>query len=149
MVERCQRYLDAYRSTITYQILHQDVCDTPIENASMIVMNFTLQFIAKQKRDALIAKLYKDMLPEGILVISEKISHPTESGNQLLENLHHEFKRRNGYSELEISQKRSALESIMQTESLDTHRKRLFDAGFKDVILWFNCFNFCSMVAVK
>ena len=84
----------------------------------------------------------------GVLVLSEKLSHPTETGNELLIDLHHEFKRRNGYSELEISQKRTALENVMRIDSFDCHQQRLTTAGFKDVVLWFKCFNFASMVAI-
>ena len=63
--------------------------------------------------------------------------------------LHHDFKRANGYSELEISQKRSMLENVMLTDSVETHKARLHKAGFEHSELWFQCFNFGSLVALK
>ncbi|MBU2115758.1 MAG: carboxy-S-adenosyl-L-methionine synthase CmoA, partial [Gammaproteobacteria bacterium] len=69
--------------------------------------------------------------------------------NELLVELHHDFKRANGYSELEISQKRSGLENVMKPDTLSEHQQRLQQAGFSSQTLWFQCFNFCSMVAIK
>ena len=69
--------------------------------------------------------------------------------NELLIDLHHTFKRANGYSELEVSQKRTALENVMLTDSIETHKIRLKNAGFSQVELWFQCFNFGSMIAIK
>jgi tRNA (cmo5U34)-methyltransferase len=64
-------------------------------------------------------------------------------------DLHHDFKRANGYSELEIAQKRTALENVMRTDTLETHTKRLSQAGFKHISPWFQCFNFFSLIAIK
>ena len=82
-------------------------------------------------------------------MISEKIKHPTIAGNELLIDLHHQFKRNNGYSELEVSQKRASLEKVMLTDTFSEHEARLKDVGFADVVMWFKCFNFTSLVAIK
>lgn len=149
MVERCKLHLNAFKSDIPVDVLCEDINGISVTNASVIVMNFTLQFIPPEKRQALLDKLYAALVPGGILILSEKLSHPTEAGNEMLIDLHHEFKRRNGYSELEISQKRTALENVMLIDSFDTHQSRLSKTGFSDVVMWFKCFNFASMVAVK
>nr|WP_232848710.1 carboxy-S-adenosyl-L-methionine synthase CmoA [Bowmanella yangjiangensis] len=149
MVERCQRHIQAFKSEVPIEVLCDDLQNVAIHNASMVVMNFTLQFIEPDQRQAIIQGIYDGLNPGGILVLSEKIRHPSEQGNELLIELHHEFKRRNGYSELEISQKRTALENVMKTDSFEAHAKRLQQAGFSDVILWFKCFNFSSIVAIK
>lgn len=149
MIERCQRHLQAFKSPVPIEVVCEDLQQVPIDNASMVVMNFTLQFIQPDQRAAILEKIFQGLKPGGVLVLSEKIRHPSEQGNTLLVDLHHEFKRRNGYSELEISQKRSALEKIMLTDSFTEHEQRLKKAGFSDVVMWFKCFNFASMVAVK
>ncbi|MDF2178121.1 carboxy-S-adenosyl-L-methionine synthase CmoA [Aliiglaciecola sp. CAU 1673] len=149
MVERCRRHLQAFKSEVPIEVICDDLQNQPIENASMVVMNFTLQFIEPDRRADILKKIYSGLNPGGVLVLSEKLRHPTEAGNELLIELHHEFKRRNGYSELEISQKRTALENVMRTDSFDTHEARLKEAGFSDTLLWFKCFNFASMVAFK
>lgn len=127
----------------------EDICDTPIHNASLVVMNFTLQFIPLEKRQALLHKIATGLLPGGVLVLSEKVAFEDEQHQQLMIDLHHNFKRANGYSELEISQKRSALEDVLIPETLATHRQRLKDAGFSSVDVWFQCFNFASLIAIK
>ncbi|WP_088331034.1 carboxy-S-adenosyl-L-methionine synthase CmoA [Lacimicrobium sp. SS2-24] len=149
MIERCQRHLQAFKSPLPIEVICKDLQDVAITDASMVVMNFTLQFIPPEQRSDLIKRIYQGMKPGGVLVLSEKIRHPGDKGNSLLVELHHEFKRRNGYSELEISQKRSALENVMLTDSFSEHEQRLHQAGFSDVVLWFKCFNFASMVAIK
>jgi tRNA (cmo5U34)-methyltransferase len=149
MVERCKLHLQAFKSTTAVEVLCDDLQNVQINHASSVVMNFTLQFIAPEQRQNIIQTIYDGLNPGGILVLSEKLSHPSTAGNDLLVDLHHEFKRRNGYSELEISQKRSALEDVMLTDTFETHQKRLAHAGFTDVVLWFKCFNFASIVAIK
>ena len=123
--------------------------DVSIENASVVVMNFTLQFIPLEDRLALIARIYAGLKPGGILILSEKIAFEAEGRQPFHDGLHHDFKRANGYSDLEISQKRTALERVLIPETLPCHQKRLQGAGFDFSELWFQCFNFASLVAVK
>ena len=115
----------------------------------MVVLNFTLQFLEPDDRQLLLDKIYKGLKPGGTLVLSEKFSFEDAEVGELLFNMHHDFKRANGYSELEISQKRSMLENVMLTDSVETHKARLRQAGFEHSELWFQCFNFGSLVALK
>lgn len=149
MIERCELHLNAFKADTPVEVLCDDLQNVRISNASVVVINFTLQFIAPDLRKNIIQSIYDGLLPGGVLILSEKLSHPNDEGNALLVDLHHEFKRRNGYSELEISQKRTALEKVMLTDTFDIHRERLLKAGFKDAVLWFKCFNFASVVAIK
>lgn len=84
-----------------------------------------------------------------MLVLSEKFSFTDKDVGELLFNMHLDFKRANGYSELEISQKRSMLENVMLTDSVEAHKARLASAGFEHSEVWFQCFNFGSLLAVK
>jgi tRNA (cmo5U34)-methyltransferase len=149
MVTRCRRMVQAFALSNPVTILQQYAQDTDITNASMVIMNFTLQFIPPSDRKALLQSIYNGLNKGGILVISEKIKHPTITGNELLIDLHHQFKRNNGYSELEVSQKRASLEKVMLTDTFSEHETRLKDVGFADVVMWFKCFNFTSLVAIK
>ncbi len=149
MVERCRLHLQAFKSDVPCEVICDDLQNIDINNASMAVMNFTLQFLEPQDRQQIINRIWSGLNPGGVLVLSEKLSHPTEQGNELLIDLHHEFKRRNGYSELEISQKRTAIENVMRIDNFATHEQRLKSAGFQDVVLWFKCYNFASLVAIK
>jgi tRNA (cmo5U34)-methyltransferase len=134
---------------IPVTLICADLQEVTVENASVVVLNFTLQFIPLALRLALIQRIYAGLRPGGILVLSEKIAFGEPGRQHLLEELHHDFKRANGYSDLEISQKRSALEKVMIPETLACHQKRLQAAGFASSELWFQCFNFASLVAFK
>ena len=89
------------------------------------------------------------MRPGGVLILSEKIRFADPHLQELNTDLHHAFKRANGYSEMEVAQKRSALENVLIPETLSQHQSRLKKCGFTSVDVWFQCFNFASMVAVK
>ena len=54
----------------------EDLAQSEIENASIVVLNFTLQFVPQASRDALIEKIYAGLNPGGVLIISEKIVFP-------------------------------------------------------------------------
>ena len=149
MVERCKLHVNAYRSDTPVEVQEADISNIEIENASMVILNFTLQFLSPDDRHALLEKIYAGLKPGGILVLSEKYTFEDEAVNELLIDLHHTFKRANGYSELEVSQKRSAIENVLIPDSIPQHKKRLTDIGFSSVEAWFQCFNFGSMVAIK
>jgi tRNA (cmo5U34)-methyltransferase len=149
MVERCRRHIDAFRAETPVNVIEADIRDIDIENASMVVLNFTLQFLEPADRLRLLEKIYRGLRPGGALVLSEKFSFEDAEVGELLFNMHHDFKRANGYSELEISQKRSMLENVMLTDSVEVHKARLHQAGFEHAEVWFQCFNFGSLIALK
>lgn len=126
-----------------------DVREIDLSNASVVVMNFTLQFLPVDDRVVLLRRIFRSLRPGGVLVLSEKIAGDDAAADAFLTELHHAFKRANGYSELEISRKRSALEHVLVTEKLACHRQRLGEAGFSRVDIWFQCMNFASMVAFR
>lgn len=149
MVDRCRRHINAFRADTPVEVIEADILDIPIENTSMVVLNFTLQFLEPADRLRLLAQVYCGLREHGVLVLSEKLSFEDADVGALLFNMHHDFKRANGYSELEISQKRSMLERVMLTDSVEAHKSRLKQAGFEHVEMWFQCFNFGSLIALK
>ena len=150
MIERARELLalDSLPA-IPVTMLCSDLQDVAIENASVVVLNFTLQFIPPAQRLALIERIHAGLKPNGILILSEKIAFSEPDRQHFHVEMHHDFKRANGYSDLEISQKRSALENVMIPETIACHQKRLQAAGFSFSELWFQCFNFVSLVAIK
>jgi len=131
------------------EFLCDDILNIEISNSSMVVLNFTLQFIPLNLRSQLLGIIFEGLNDGGILILSEKISFDDKDLENRQIDRYYNFKRLNGYSELEISQKRDALENVLIPESLETHFKRLRDAGFNQVDLWYQCFNFTSVIAVK
>lgn len=149
MVERCRRHIEAFRATTSVTVVEADIRDVPITNASLVVLNFTLQFLEPADRQRVLDHVFAGLNPGGVVVLSEKLSFTDAGIGELLFNMHHDFKRANGYSELEISQKRSMLENVMLTDTVETHKARLRQAGFGHAEVWFQCFNFGSLIAVK
>lgn len=148
MLERCENYMQQ-GSGLAYELRCEDVQITDLQNASVVVLNFTLQFIAPAQRDALIARIYLALNPGGVLIVSEKVVFDEADKQELFVELHHRFKQANGYSEMEISRKRLAIENVLIPETVESHRQRFKAAGFTQVELWCQCFNFVSLFAVK
>lgn len=146
MVKRCRAAVAGHDNI---EVRLADVLETPIENASMVVMNYTLQFLDPRARDGMIRAICRGLLPGGLFVLSEKVTDEDESMEQLLVDLHHEHKRRNDYSGLEISRKRAALENVLIPETVAAHKTRLAGAGFAHSAVWLRYFNFVSIVAIK
>ena len=149
MIERAKTYVAAFHSEIPVELRCEDMLNTPIENASVVVMNFTLQFIDPEKRQQMIHQIYQGLNPGGILILSEKIHFEDSKIQNTIEALHLQFKRANGYSELEISQKRASLENVLISDTEQTHLDRLKQAGFQHRNIWFQAYNFASFLAIK
>ncbi len=152
MVDRCAEIMAADRSAgfeIPVDVRLGDALEAPIENASMVVLNYTLQFIAPDRRDELLQRIAAGMVGGGLLVLSEKVIDEDPHMEDLLFELHHEHKRRNDYSALEVSRKRAALENVLIPETVAQHRERLLGAGFAHVAVWLRYFNFVSIIAIK
>jgi tRNA (cmo5U34)-methyltransferase len=145
MIKRCKKtHVDL---DIDWQC--QDIESITVENASMVVLNLTLQFVEPQQRSQLLTHIYQGLNPGGILVLTEKVKFEDVDTQQTMTDLYQAFKKVQGYSDLEISQKRSALENVLIPDSVDTHRQRLQASGFTKIYTCFQCFNFISLLAVK
>jgi tRNA (cmo5U34)-methyltransferase len=149
MLERCRSIIDTDTHHTPVRLLCSNLQDVAIEGASVVVLNFTLQFIPREDRDAVLARIYRGLLPGGIMVLSEKVTFEDPHLDELNIDLHHQFKRANGYSDLEIARKRNAIENVLLPETLARHRQRIADAGFGSCDVWFQCFNFASLIALK
>jgi len=149
MVRRCREAIAADGAATPVDVLQADVCAVPIENASLVVMNYTLQFLPRDERPGLLERIHAGLADGGVFVLSEKVVHDDPRIEALLVDLHHEHKRRHDYSALEISRKRAALENVLVPDSVQTHLERLRNAGFRHAGVWLRWFNFVSLVAIR
>lgn len=150
MLERFKARLATQENLkLPIEIRQQDILDLEFQKASFVVMNFTLQFIALGERSKLIQRIFDALVPGGALLLSEKIKFVEPQIDQQIIELHHNFKKSMGYTDLEIAQKRTALENILLPETSEAHSERMTGCGFTQVAPWFQCFNFCSFLAVK
>jgi tRNA (cmo5U34)-methyltransferase len=153
MIERCREIVEEddrqSAPSTAVELVEADIRDVEINNASMVVLNYTLQFLAMDDRDRIMRSICDGLNDGGLLVLSEKVIDENENMEQLLIDLHHEHKRRNDYSALEISRKRAALENVLIPETVAAHRSRLAAAGFSHTAVWLRYFNFVSIIAIK
>lgn len=149
MLAQCQQIMEADSGLIPVELFCDDVQNVQIQQASICVLNFTLQFIPLEDRARVLQGISNGMRAGGVLILSEKIAFEDPEHQELMIELHHNFKRANGYSDLEIAQKRSALDNVLIPETLRCHRDRLLASGFRSVDCWFQCFNFASIIAFK
>ncbi len=131
------------------ELVYDKIQNVIVKNASVVIVNLTLQFIPVAERANLIKTIYDGLLPSGILLITEKTVHENDSLTKLQQEFYYKYKKENGYSNLEISQKRDALENVLIPETIESHNKRFNDAGFDKIDIWQKWFNFTSFLCQK
>jgi len=131
------------------EVITADIRDIELEACDMVILNLTLQFLPVADRVAVLKKIYSALEEGGILVLTEKTHTLDEQYDAWLIERYYDFKRANGYSEMEISGKRNALENVLITDTLEQHHERLHHVGFKRHLTWFQFLNFVSLVAFK
>ncbi len=148
MVAACRSHCSA-RGRPPVTVRCQDIRHTPVTDASLVVLNLTLQFLPPAERHPLLERIHAGLRPGGALVLVEKVCHEDPAVQDFHTELHHRFKKANGYSDLEISQKRAALEDVLVPETVERHVQRLRACGFREVRQWFSCLNFAALLAVR
>lgn len=149
MVARCREIVAADNSRVPVDVVEADIREVPIENASVILLFFTLQFVPVAARDELIRRIHDGLVDGGVLLLAEKLAFESADAQRWMDAHHADFKRGQGYSDLEIARKRQALENVLVPDTRNAHHRRLKRAGFSEVHDWFQAFNFCCMAAVR
>ncbi len=149
MVERCRTNIARDHSQASVEIREEAMQITQIHNASIVVLNFTLQFIKDEQRTDLLKRIASSMLPGGAMILSEKLRFEDSNMQQQMTELHHNFKKYQGYSDLEIAQKRAALENVLVPNTEQEHLERLTESGFSSVQMVMRCLNFATFLAIK
>jgi tRNA (cmo5U34)-methyltransferase len=150
MLVKCRDKLTSHGMQHAFELQCADLNQgAAVENTSMALLILTLQFVRPMYRDRLILDLHRGLVENGCLLLVEKVLGEDSFFNRLFIKYYYDLKRRNGYSELEIAQKREALENVLIPYKLLENREMLFRAGFRYVDVFFKWYNFCGMVAVK
>lgn len=129
------------------QFIEADVTTLDLQPSRVVLSNWLLQFVDPQQRLPLLKKIARSLHGAGFLLLAEKIRYDDPATQSFMADTHHAFKAANGYSDLEISQKRSALENVMIVDTETTHIGRLHAAGFSHVTVWYRCLNWISFLA--
>ncbi len=149
MTRKFSEIIKQKKLDLNIQIFNEDVLDTKITNASIVIMNFTLQFIRKQDRQLVLDKIYNGLNDGGLLILSEKIILDDKKINNLLIDLHENFKFENLYTREEIENKKESIKNVLIEDDIETHQSRLSKSGFTKFGIWLQHFNFASFVAIK
>ncbi|MEW5918044.1 MAG: carboxy-S-adenosyl-L-methionine synthase CmoA [Gemmatimonadota bacterium] len=120
-----------------------------IENASVVFLTLTLQFVRPLHRERLVRAICEGTNDQGCLILVEKLTESDTLFNRLFIKYYYDMKRRNGYSELEISQKREALENVLIPYRAEENREMLLAGGYRRVQPFFQWYNFAGVIAVK
>ena len=146
MIQRLQNTLHYHHWHQEVQVHHRDILEFPIQNASVVILHYTLQFIPPHKRTTLLSRIRSALNEDGVLLISEKIRFDHKEHENEIRTWHHDYKAAQGYSTLEIKQKARDIQYSMQTDTLNTLQDRIMRAGYSKCTLWMRCYGFSSFV---
>jgi methyltransferase, putative len=150
MLEKCQAKLKEAKLSRPYELVNADLHqDFRIDNASVVILCLTLQFVRPIYREKLLQKIYEGLNAGGVLIVCEKILAEDSLFNRNFIKYYYDYKRRNHYSDLEIAQKREALENVLIPYKLSENMKMLMEAGFSHTEIFFKWYNFSGFVAIK
>lgn len=149
MIEKARLKTELYSQEESISYFQEDITQLERPETGAFILNYTLQFIRPLQRQALLKRLYENLRPGGLLILSEKTICSDKRLNRSFIDIYHRFKRNRGYSELEISRKREALENILVPFTVGENRTLLHNTGFEPVTPFFQWFNFSSFVAIK
>ena len=149
MTKKFSEIIKQEKLDLNIQIFNEDILDTKITNASIVIMNFTLQFIRKKDRQLVLDKIYNGLNDGGLLILSEKITQGDKKINNLLIDLHENFKLENLYTREEIENKKESIKNVLVEDDIETHQSRLSKSGFTKFGIWLQHFNFVSFLAIK
>lgn len=149
MIELFKKRISAFGGAGRVTPLLSDIMDIEFRKSSVFVANLTVQFIAPDKRDELLRRIYNALVPGGILLLTEKTVNPDKDLAALQQEFYYRLKEENGYSQIEITRKREALENVLIPETVEAHIHRLNSAGFKAIETWLKWFHFTSFICRK
>jgi len=150
MLDQCRMPLEQGARRVPYELGCADLNGSmQIKNASVVLMVLTLQFVRPLQREILMQSIFRGMNDRGCLILVEKVLGEHSDFNRYFIKHYYDMKRRNGYSDLEIAQKREALENVLVPYTLTENWEMLRRAGYRSWDVFFKWYNFCGIIAVK
>ena len=149
MLDKASRKAEMFSMADRIDFIEQDITQIKPSGAGGVILNYTLQFVRPSIRQEFLKNIANAMRDNGVLILSEKIVCQDNEFNQQFSEAYHQYKKRRGYSELEIANKREALENVLVPLTIQENTKLLLQAGFSKVEPFFQWFNFASFAARK
>jgi tRNA (cmo5U34)-methyltransferase len=149
MLDKARLKSELYSKQQSLSFSLEDITAFDHQGAGGIICNYTLQFIRPLQRESFLQRLFRNLRPGGILLISEKVITHDRRLNREYIDIYYQFKKSRGYSELEIAKKREALENVLIPFTIEENKTMLKDSGFVSTETYFQWFNFTSLIAIK
>ena len=149
MIEFFKKRISGYIGHNRVTPVHSDIMDIKFKKSSVVIANLTLQFIPVRQREILIKRIYDALIPGGIFLITEKTVNSDSGLADLQQEFYYRLKEENGYSKIEITRKREALENVLIPETVEDHIERLKKAGFSAIEIWFKWYHFAAFLCRK
>jgi len=150
MLEKAREKLVQAKFRHEFELIHRDLNQgIEVTDASVVLFLLTLQFVRPLFRDRLLTSICEGLLPNGCVILVEKVLGEHSTFNRLFIKHYYEMKKRHGYSDLEIAQKREALENVLIPYRLKENEELLLRSGFRSVDVFFKWYNFCAIIALK
>jgi tRNA (cmo5U34)-methyltransferase len=149
MLERARAKLESAGLGGRFRLVEQDLADVEVRNASVVLLVLTLQFVDHRIRADVLKRIHEAILPGGALIVVEKVTCEDECMDALFVDRYYAYKRSQGYTDLEIDQKRRALENVLVPFNERTNINLLREAGFHAVEPFFRWYNFECFLALK
>lgn len=149
MVDACrERFHHMIRAGVV-DVRHHDLRrGVPAVVPSLTLAILTLQFVASEYRQRVVADVYGMTRPDGAMIVVEKIVGPDAATDNLFVETYLRHKREAGYSQDQIDAKRRSLEGVLVPLSADANETMLRAEGFRVHRFWQWC-NFAGWLAVK
>ncbi|MGV7222512.1 MAG: carboxy-S-adenosyl-L-methionine synthase CmoA [Nitrospinales bacterium] len=148
MLERARKKLNGIVPEC--ELIESDIeADLKMSNASLVIMNYTLQFLSPPRRDAMVKKIFQALNPGGAFILIEKVIAESGEMDELFVQSHHDFKHKKGYSKLEIAKKKEALDNVLIPLKLSENINLLKEAGFDKTEVFFKWLNFAGIISIK
>jgi len=147
MIQRAKNKAKAYGVDVKF--IEEDFLKYDFSNSDAVIANYTIQFVRPLKREKLIKKIYDSLKENGIFLMSEKLITENKKLNKIMIDIYYEYKKKMGYSEFEIAQKREALENVLIPYTMNENIEMLKTAGFKEIEVIFRWNNFATFIAFK
>lgn len=150
MLEEARKKLSNAGTLSRCILRNQDINEGLHEkNVALVTMNWTLQFVRPLQRDFVLKSIHDSLIPNGALIIMEKVLTDHSLLSRLYISHYHDFKKRNGYSESEIAEKRERLENVLIPYRIDENIQLLKRNGFSMVDTFFRWYNWAGFLAIK
>lgn len=105
-------------STDKITFINNDLCDVPLENASIISSMFTLQFLNRIKRKQIFENIKNGINKGGAVIICEKVYATTPKVQDILTSVYYEYKEKH-FDVTSILKKERELRENMRIVSYD------------------------------